>query len=539
MANISQYRQALAQAQSQGDQEAVEYFTQQLAQVGATPHTDVATGEKGSFFDPLAQGVSFGFADEIGGGIHGLYNMATGKGTFGEGYDATTESMREKLSSYRERNPYVSTGVEIASALAMPLGAMKTGASGLKAALGSGALYGTGSADAEDKRLEGALTGAAAGGITHGLLKGGGSLLKGTLGKASQRSRQPDYKRDVALLEKTGIKPTSAEAINNANARQSQEALRRAFHNEDNRPQQLYSKLMGMVSDPKKGRAHGFDPDDVAEGALSRGAVERAKQRFSAAYEDIFQDTSVDRGQLMQRIAPVRKKLDDLLPFEKGNGTKIVQDFENYIKRQAPTARMSGKKYKQLRTNLNTKIERLRKSSEWNGLADVMRGLRDGLDEAFRASVPAAKRDALKRVDSSYGGFKELSKAAQNPEALGTFINSVKRNEHRLPKDFVNLADAYQNVLLRGYPRSSMTAEGMAFGDLPKILMHGLRSGTAKTSKAYEDLYSAARVPKGKPIGDKLSPLLSHAAERKGIIAGQQGQDSFAEELAKAFLPGG
>src|SRR5690606_21617050 len=139
MPTIDQYRTALKTATQKGDAQAADYFRSQIESAGASTYIDASgASTEGSIIDPLVQGASLGFADEIGGGLHGAYSWATG-GDFSEGYESTSNLMRERAKSYGERNPIVSTVAEIGGGLAMPMGALRAGASGLKTALKSGA----------------------------------------------------------------------------------------------------------------------------------------------------------------------------------------------------------------------------------------------------------------------------------------------------------------------------------------------------------------------------------------------------------------
>lgn len=111
--------------------------------------------------------------------------------------------------------------------------------------------------------------------------------------------------------------------------------------------------------------------------------------------------------------------------------------------------------YKRLRSGLAEKARRAYGNPQYQGLAQIYRGLRDMLDEGFRAAVPAAKQKLLKNLDRKYGGFKLLTKAADNPEAIGTLANRARANSNRIDKDFHDLVTSYQDVLLRGYPQSA------------------------------------------------------------------------------------
>lgn len=167
------------------------------AKIGAAP----PVSDKGSFIDPIMQGLTFGFGDEIAGGVGGVMNMLKGK-DFSEGYSKTRDVAREDLSGFQERNPIGSTALEIAGALptaVIPLGAAARGA-GLTAKVGRGALaggvsgaaYGTGAADGDmSDRVRGAATGAVTGGLVGGAVPLVGRAIGKTIGAKAGTKAAP------------------------------------------------------------------------------------------------------------------------------------------------------------------------------------------------------------------------------------------------------------------------------------------------------------------------------------------------------------
>lgn len=130
--------------------------------------------EGGSIIDPISQGLTMGFGDEILGTIMGGLTWAAGQG-FDKGYDAITTSARRDLEAYRARHPVVSTVAEIAGSVpsaAVPIGVGARGASlgarmlaGAGAGAGYGAVTGFGAGEGGfGERLTSAGEGAAVGG---------------------------------------------------------------------------------------------------------------------------------------------------------------------------------------------------------------------------------------------------------------------------------------------------------------------------------------------------------------------------------------
>lgn len=118
----------------------------------------------------LAQGATFGFADELGGLGGGIRALFDPNMSFREGYDQTRGDMLADVEAQRERDPNAALGMEIAGGLLSGVGAGRAGLTLLhsarptvasvagRTALEStayGALYGIGTGDTLVERLTG------------------------------------------------------------------------------------------------------------------------------------------------------------------------------------------------------------------------------------------------------------------------------------------------------------------------------------------------------------------------------------------------
>jgi len=159
---------------------ASEGVTAEQLRGGGSPQAAPEQGKKhGSFADSVAQGVSFGFNDELSGLIGGALYKMKGKG-FGEGYDKARGLALRNLDSFRERNPNAAIAGEVLGALptmAIPGMAPARAATfggrllqGAKTGAIYGGVYGTGAADEGlANRAMGGGFGAALGGVTGGI----------------------------------------------------------------------------------------------------------------------------------------------------------------------------------------------------------------------------------------------------------------------------------------------------------------------------------------------------------------------------------
>lgn len=171
------------------DAQIMAFVRSQVAQ-GKTPEQPSSGG---SALDALHSGLTWGWSDELGGvGArlgHGLAkltgNIAPGRENLGpQVAEQETARQRADLAAFRERNPWTSTGIELAGSLVSggPLAKLATApaaaakaapllpTAGRLAALGAGegALAGAGAAD--ENKLFGGLLGSALGGTMGGAL---------------------------------------------------------------------------------------------------------------------------------------------------------------------------------------------------------------------------------------------------------------------------------------------------------------------------------------------------------------------------------
>lgn len=149
------------------------YVRSQVANTADAPKAPAAPAPEvsGSWVDPVMQGLTFGWADELGGLGARLGQWAAGRDWADTSGDAETQRQRGALSAYRQDSPYLAPALEFGAGLASggPLAKFAKGAYGLiGTGIGSGALYGAGAA--EEDKASGGLVGGAVGGLLGGAI---------------------------------------------------------------------------------------------------------------------------------------------------------------------------------------------------------------------------------------------------------------------------------------------------------------------------------------------------------------------------------
>lgn len=199
------------------------------------------SAERGSALDPLVQGTSLGFSDELAGAFGaGMQALgipgALGEMSPGEAYTAYRDRARGNLEGYREDHPIASTALEVAGTIPtamVPVGlGASLGANALRAGHGLGrvaagtaadgailgAIQGTGAGEDLESRASGGLLGAAGGGAVGlgapYLTSAAGAVAKPFIAPFASRLR-PDRYANTALgetLRRSGRTPAEIEA---------------------------------------------------------------------------------------------------------------------------------------------------------------------------------------------------------------------------------------------------------------------------------------------------------------------------------------
>lgn len=177
MATLEQLEAGLRAADSAGNEADARRFAIEIAKLRRQQAAPTASQmqptpqqQSGSFIDPLMQGLTFGWSDELGGLGARLGAMAAGASPERQSQVAAEEIERQRqaLSQFGQRNPLTSMGLQLAGSIpsSVALGIGQTPLRMMELGAAGGALAGMGAAE-DNKALGGAL-----GGVAGGLLAG-------------------------------------------------------------------------------------------------------------------------------------------------------------------------------------------------------------------------------------------------------------------------------------------------------------------------------------------------------------------------------
>jgi len=118
----------------------------------------------------VGQGFSFGFGDEAEAFARALYAKFIDGDDFNTAYNETVKEIRDDIKKFREDEPVLAYGSEIAGAIPSSIGAgaklAQVGVTGLKNAITQGAVYGAGAGEGNPvERVPDALLGGAVSGV--------------------------------------------------------------------------------------------------------------------------------------------------------------------------------------------------------------------------------------------------------------------------------------------------------------------------------------------------------------------------------------
>ncbi len=91
------------------------------------------TGAGRALLEGVGQGLTFGFSDELEGAVRGGIDALTSDRSFGDAYEERLGAARKRQAQAKEDQPLAYYGGEIASAVAVPFGAARVGATAARA----------------------------------------------------------------------------------------------------------------------------------------------------------------------------------------------------------------------------------------------------------------------------------------------------------------------------------------------------------------------------------------------------------------------
>lgn len=414
------------------------------------------------------------------------------------------------------------------SKTAQSIGASK----GILGTLGSGAVQG----GVQTALTEGDLSGAGPGAIGSGVAGAAGKLLR-PIGDDAISAARKGY---VEILKKAGIDDLSpAQLTGNKNLELIDSVLAETFPTSGTARKTTEGQLKKFTQEAMK--KAGIVADD-----FSPAVREQTEKLFGQKYKDLIKNEIVKiDDEALGRLVDIETKTLAKLP------TNIRPVVESYLKDIVDTGgSLSGEAYQAARSQLSSQAKGLSLTDPFT--ANVLRDLRNTLDEAADRSLPAAKKGAWKELNKQYANYKVLQKAGSmisqdslegliSPSALNRAVETANRTKSQAGySDLYSLSRAGRSVLADSVPNSGTAQRQLAQQLLTGSL--GLTTGGI-TYGITQDPQTAVLAASGTLAGPKLAQyLLNTPAARtyftKGIPGVANVVNPYTKQLAAQLAAG-
>lgn len=443
--------------------DAVAYVREQLA--GGKPVVSASRQEgrqyakEGTTIPALlnaAGGLTFGFADEIAGGLRGAYEAATG-GSFDEGYGKGRDFVRGAVEQHQQDYPVAATiGNVSGSLLQAPLGAV--GAIGRMGALartaatvgmgaGMGAVQGAGDAESLATLPEGMAQGAAIGGVTSGVLSGLGGVAGAVRGQiaprlpgdwgggnahqAALRSLGLALVRDEATgrtvlrrMQKLGPEATIADAAG--------ENTRNLLDTMATLPGRTQDRAATLVHQRQVGRAGRMDaiPDALGGGAKGDdilAMLATTKEELARPLYEKVDKVSVPMTPLLADLME-RPALKSAMQYAR---TRVANEGGEAVEKFAAALEQRGKMPLRFWDDVKKGLDDL--------YLDVKRGTLTAKEAGAQADVLKVKRALVSELDRLAPVYKEARDAFGGVAALEAMVEDGRRALTMKPAEIKSL----------------------------------------------------------------------------------------------------
>lgn len=370
---------------------------------------------KGDYARAAAQGLTFGFADEIEAAVRSAVSDKT--------YEEEVGKIRKDIEAFREKDPMAAYGTEIAASAVLPFGAARTaGMIGGKAAQAAkaigqrtaaapilssaagGAAYGAGAAESGDT-LEGALT---------------GGLLGGAIGGAVSKAL-PRVSQEAKEMIGRGVPLTAGQAMG---------GLPRAFE----ATARALPFAGGLVESAQQRAVSQFSRTAVEDALKPLGlslpkkatgteAVKAAFKQIDDAYDDLTPRLKIAGGKNAENMrAAVTNSVQEGLDSVGLISKKQEKDINKYLKDIIEIFdgdEIAGKTILSADKILGKKAYQLTKPAASDSdrvVGEVLKTVQNGIRRELKKQNPKARAD-LQKIHTSYQRLMPVQSAAAKARA--------------------------------------------------------------------------------------------------------------------------
>lgn len=395
----------------------------------------------------LAQGLSFGIADEMEAGARALYAKFIEGKDFNTAYNETVKEIRSDISQFREDNPKTAYGTEIAGNI--PTGALATlrlaklGFTPMKNLITQGSIYGAGTGEGTIERVPDAVTGGAISGAIGKALPPITDKAKELIGQGIPLTVGQSVGGGIRKIEE-GLKsiPFLGDAIVGAEIRATQ-GFNKATFKKVLEPLEKYGVNLKKAL---KKETTGNELYKEASNIISKG-YEKLKPKLKFPNRDqvqsVYDDVILNQAEIMP----------------KSMSNRFLIDMDELVyKNFSPDGSLSGKGFKDIQSGLRELIRNYKNSGDQitRNYAGSYDKVLDALNNTLVKNNPKYA-DELTALDFSFKMLNTVGKAVEKgSNRQGTFtpanlMSAVRSSDDSLRKSSVRKGEALlQDMALKG-----------------------------------------------------------------------------------------
>jgi len=478
----------------------------------------------------LAQGLSFGIADEMEAGARALYAKFIEGKDFNTAYNETVKEIRSDISQFREDNPKTAYGTEIAGNI--PTGALATlklaklGFTPMKNLITQGSIYGAGTGEGTIERVPDAVTGGAISGAIGKALPPITDKAKELIGQGVPLTVGQSVGGGIRKIEE-GLKsiPFLGDAIVGAEIRATQ-GFNKATFKKVLEPLEKYGVNLKKAL---KKETTGNELYKEASNIISKG-YEKLKPKLKFPNRDELQSVYDD----------VILRQADVMPKSVNN--KFLQDMDEIVyKNFSPDGSLSGSGFKNIQSGLRAIVRGYSNSTDQvtRNYANSYNKVLEALNDTLVKNNPKYA-DELTALDFSFKMLNTVGKAVEKgSNRQGTFtpanlMSAVRSSDDSLRKSDVRKGEALlQDMALKGQnlnltlPDSGTASRQLITGGL--LNLGGAGAGidpfiTGGLTGSIIGGYSKVGVPSVRTLYDRGLPAM------RNVLTGNV-TDNFAPDF--------
>jgi len=387
-----------------------------LGKVELTP-TKSNQGAESQNIRTFAQGLTFGFADEIEAGVRSALDSE-------KTYAQTLNEVRGKIKAFRKSNPVAAFGTEIAGSIPSMIlaqfipGAGQTATAGRIAQLARTAGIGTRGQTIGGSAIKGAAAsglygfGTGEGGLENRAKSAGTSAAIGAVLNPAIQGIAPKVTEGAKELLKKGVDLTAGQAtkgsglIGNMLDRIEQSAAGTVFG--------IGDSIKGALQRSQTGFNRAIANDalnpinvKIPKNLEGRDIISFGNKALRTNYKKVLDKTKInDIGNLTQEVNTIVQSTSDDLK------KKVSAKVQDIIFKKTTDGKLSGQGIKGIQENLRKTIDRFKTGSpDDREIADILQDVRSVFVKEIIDQNPTQGKKLL-AVDKAYGDFRVVAQAS-------------------------------------------------------------------------------------------------------------------------------